>query len=317
MSDEIIVINVSEESVQSFKRLDQFLSEQSELSRNIIKDLFQKGAITSSEKLKLNKMPKPGTVISIVPPEPIAMDAQPENIPLDILFEDSHLLFVNKPAGMVVHPAPGNYSGTLVNALLYHVPDLAGIGGVQRPGIVHRLDKGTSGVMVVAKNQKTHAALVELFSEHDLNRRYIALTSKKEISHSGIIKTMIDRHKKNRLKMTSLTNSGKEAITNYKTLKEFENCLLMELKLHTGRTHQIRVHLSEKLKCPIINDYTYGNPKQQIAKLPESIQALLANYDYPLLHAQTLGLKHPITGELLEYTTEPPQPFSKIIETLS
>lgn len=306
---------VSNEDKEAFKRLDVYLvAKLPQFSRSTIKKLFEDEEISSDIKLSLNKMPPAGTVIEIEVPPPIPSDLIAENIPLEILFEDQHLIIINKPAGLVVHPAPGHYTGTLVNAILYHCPDLKGIGSEKRPGIVHRLDRGTSGVMVVAKDQKTHEGLVNLFSVHDIERRYEALIVGKPRTLSGTITTTLGRHPTNRLKMAANVKNGKKAITHYQTLQSNERATHMEFKLETGRTHQIRVHASQMLQTPIFCDPVYGAGSSHINKLPLALKELLTDYPYQLLHAKELGFIHPITGEKLHFKTEPPQIFKDALE---
>lgn len=306
---------VSNEDKEAFKRLDVYLvAKLPQFSRSTIKKLFEDEEISSDIKLSLNKMPPAGTVIEIEVPPPIPSDLIAENIPLEILFEDQHLIIINKPAGLVVHPAPGHYTGTLVNAILYHCPDLKGIGSEKRPGIVHRLDRGTSGVMVVAKDQKTHEGLVNLFSVHDIERRYEALIVGKPRTLSGTITTTLGRHPTNRLKMAANVKNGKKAITHYQTLQSNERATHMEFKLETGRTHQIRVHASQMLQTPIFCDPVYGAGSSHINKLPVALKELLTDYPYQLLHAKELGFIHPITGEKLHFKTEPPQIFKDALE---
>lgn len=308
-------ICVSSEDKEVFKRLDVYLvAKLPQFSRSTIKKLFEDEEISSDIKLSLNKMPPAGTVIEIEVPPPIPSDLIAENIPLEILFEDQHLIIINKPAGLVVHPAPGHYTGTLVNAILYHCPDLKGIGSEKRPGIVHRLDRGTSGVMVVAKDQKTHEGLVNLFSVHDIERRYEALIVGKPRTLSGTITTTLGRHPTNRLKMAANVKNGKKAITHYQTLQGSERATHMEFKLETGRTHQIRVHASQMLQTPIFCDPVYGAGTGHINKLPVALKELLIDYPYQLLHAKELGFIHPITGEKLHFKTEPPQIFKDALE---
>ncbi|EQC51826.1 pseudouridine synthase [Bacteriovorax sp. DB6_IX] len=221
---QICILIVKDEDKNQFKRLDQFLAHHlKDHSRSFIKDLFLKGQITSETKLEIKRLPAVGTEIKIEIPPPRDPDAQAENIPLEIIYEDEHLVFVNKPAGMVTHPAPGNYTGTLVNAILHHCPDLQGVGDQRRPGIVHRLDKGTSGIMVVAKNQKCHDGLVKLFSTHDIDRVYEALVMGTRIEASGRLESTIGRHPQNRLKMAANVKVGKNAITYYKALGSTKN----------------------------------------------------------------------------------------------
>jgi 23S rRNA pseudouridine1911/1915/1917 synthase len=316
-NEDLIEFTIQPEDL-AFKRLDQLLVHKfPDISRSLIKKYFEEDLFFSPDcTLELKKIPKVGSKIYFEKPIPLDATALPENIALNILYEDEFLLFVNKPAGMVVHPAPGHWSGTLVNAILYHCKDLTGVGNVKRPGIVHRLDIGTSGVMVVAKEQKTHEDLVEIFRAHDLTRKYEALVLKKNFPTAGKIQSIIGRSSTNRLKMSSSTKNGKDAITHYKTLGTSKNLCHMELLLETGRTHQIRVHLSEKLHSPIINDYLYANPKQQMTALSDKMVALLANYEYPLLHARYLKLKHPRTKEILEFEAPAPYPFSEILQLM-
>lgn len=302
-----------------FKRLDAYLSHKlPEHSRSIIKKFFEDGLFTSPnyKKLELKKLPPIGTIIIFQ--EPILKDTslEPENIPLHILFEDEHLIIINKPAGLVVHPAPGNYSGTLVNAILYHCPDLAGIGNEKRPGIVHRLDKGTSGIMVVAKNQKTHEGLVALFSKHDIDRYYEAIVIGSRIPQEKTLESLMGRSPHNRLKMTTKVKEGKRALTHMKAIEFFKNFSHVELKLETGRTHQIRVHLSELLNTPIINDELYGNANEEKKFMNSDLKALLKDYPHPFLHAKVLGFVHPITKEKLYFEEAPPEIFQKCLEVL-
>lgn len=307
---------VSEEDSINYRRLDQYLSDKLEShSRSAIKELYKQGLVQSNDcKLELKKMVQAGTRIVLSIPEKAPCDAQAEDLPLDILFQDEHLVIVNKEAGMVTHPAPGNLTGTLVNAILYHCPDIEGIGDQVRPGIVHRLDKGTSGVMVIAKNQKAHQGLVELFSKHEIDRIYNALVLGTKIDKSGTITTMIGRHRTNRLKMSTKVSGGKEAITHYKVIGYYEGFSHLEIKLETGRTHQIRVHMSEILNRPIICDSLYGNPSNHIKHVKEEVRPLLKEYPHPLLHAKVLGFAHPITGEKLRFEVELPPIFKKVME---
>jgi 23S rRNA pseudouridine1911/1915/1917 synthase len=319
--DEQYELTVSIEDHGKFRRLDHYLRDKlPEHSRTFIQNLFKQELITGEIEgqvvsLGLNKIPPVGTILNIFIPPPIPLEAKPENIPLEILYEDEYLLFINKPSGIVVHPAPGNYTGTLVNALLHHIKDLKGIGNKLRPGIVHRLDIGTSGVMVVAKEQKCHEKLVMTFAEHDLDRKYVALVMGQPKVPAGKLESFIARHPQNRLKM-AVSHSGKKAITHYRTLEVFPKCTLLEMTLETGRTHQIRVHLSTLLKSPIFNDSTYGNPKENLQRLGPQIASLVDNYPYPFLHAKLLSLKHPITGQLVSFETPPPAIFQDVLTSL-
>jgi 23S rRNA pseudouridine1911/1915/1917 synthase len=320
-SEEFLTLTISKEDRDNYKRLDQYLAEKSSgYSRTFLKNLFLKDQIITSEdspidtKLELKKMPPVGTIIQILVPPMLPSTALPEDIPLEILYEDEHLVFVNKPAGLVTHPAPGNYTGTLVNAILFHCKDIQGVGDQKRPGIVHRLDKGTSGVMVIAKTQACHEGLVLLFSSHDIERCYEALVMRNKCQSYGTIESNIGRDPNNRLKMKTGTTRGKKAITHYKVLEIFEKHLHMEFKLETGRTHQIRVHTADILRMPIIGDSTYGSPNEQMMKLGPDFKEMIVPYPYPFLHAKVLGLIHPITKEKLRFEVPPPPLFQKILD---
>lgn len=310
-------ITVTAEDCVEFQRLDVYMTARlPQFSRSTIKRLFEAEDVSSETvTLKLNKMPPVGTVIQIEVPPPIPSDLQAENIPLNILFEDAHLLIINKPAGLVVHPAPGHYTGTLVNAVLFHCPDLKGIGAEKRPGIVHRLDMGTSGVMVVAKDQATHEGLVTLFSTHDIDRKYEALIMGNPNGSSGMITSLIGRHPTNRLKMSSDVKIGKKATTHWKTIHRYDTCTHIELKLETGRTHQIRVHTAQNMKCAVVSDPLYGS-SANMKKLPEQIRNILQDYPYQLLHAKELGFVHPITKEKLHFSAPPPEIFQSVLNAL-
>jgi len=310
---------VEQNDIDQFKRLDQFLSHHLEdLSRTHIKSLFEKGCISSTNypQLELKKIPPLGSHIDVFVPAPKEAKAKAQNIPLEILFEDSHLIIINKPAGLVVHPAPGHCDGTLVNAILHHCDDLTGVGDEKRPGIVHRLDKGTSGIMVVAKTQACHEKLVELFSVHDITRQYHALVLKRELPVGGTLKSTIGRHPQHRQKMEANVKNGKEAITHYRVLKQFPYIALVEFTLETGRTHQIRVHASKLLNAPILNDPLYSTPSKHQGILPQKALELIKNYEHPFLHAKVLGFVHPITGEKLSFSSDYPQIFKDLIKAL-
>jgi len=318
-----ITVTITEQDIHKFKRLDKILGHKiPSISRTLIKKLFLNGAVDWSDeydaknlKLDLKKSPPINSKIDIQIPPPVDCDAKPENIPLEILFQDEHLVVVNKPAGMVTHPAPGNYSGTLVNAILHHCPDLKGIGDTRRPGIVHRLDKGTSGVMVVAKSGPCHEGLISLFSTHNIIRKYEALVMGRKMPDSGTITSTIGRHPSNRLKMAANVPRGKNAITHYRVLAHYDTFTHLELTLETGRTHQIRVHLSSILHHPIICDSLYGNPEEHLKRLGAIFLPILKEYTHPLLHASTLGFVHPITGEDMLFHVSPPDTFKMTLAT--
>ncbi len=321
--DELIELILTEEDLKDYKRLDIYLSKNlKDLSRNFIKNLFQKDLIKLSiespyqGKFELKRMPPVGSIIQIEVPPPAPSDAIAEDIPLDILYEDEHLIIVNKEAGMVVHPAPGHPTGTLVNAILYHCQDLSGVGDQKRPGIVHRLDKGTSGVMVVAKTQKCHEGLVLLFSQHNIVREYQAIVMKTKMPAGGQVESHIGRHPTNRLKMASDVRGGRWSKTYYKVLENFQHCTLVSCTLETGRTHQIRVHMSQDLKAPLLMDPLYGNPKEHSKRLPGEVAREFKDYPHPFLHAKKLGFIHPITKEELLFETELPQIFQDTLHAL-
>jgi 23S rRNA pseudouridine1911/1915/1917 synthase len=322
--DEYLNFNITTEDRQNYKRLDQFLTDKiPNHSRTFLKNLFLTDNITLSEdspvqdyNLELKKMPPVGAIVQVMVPPMLDAEAQPENIPLEILYEDEHLVFVNKPAGLVTHPAPGNYTGTLVNAILYHCKDIKGVGNQKRPGIVHRLDKGTSGVMVVAKTQACHEGLVLLFSSHNLERNYQAIIMGTKFTPHGIIKSTIGRDKNNRLKMKANVTKGKNAITIFKVLETFKNHSHLEFKLETGRTHQIRVHASDILRKPLLGDSLYGCPRDQLLRLGPLYQELIGEYPHPFLHAKSLSLIHPITKEKLHFEVPAPKIFQDVL-TLS
>ncbi len=290
-------------------RLDTFLREQfSEVSRGTIQRLIDEGHITvNGKQVKANHAPRAGEKIEIVWPEAKPAEAQPEDIPLDILFEDDDLLVLNKPPGIVVHPAAGNEEHTLVNALLHHCSGkLSGIGGVARPGIVHRLDKDTSGCLVVAKNDATHLALSEQFSGRTVEKIYCALVCGAMTHQSGEIHGAIARHETHRKKMT-VTEKGREARTGFEVIERFKHATFVEAYLYTGRTHQIRVHFHH-IGFPIVGDDIYGS--RQNIKLRDS-----SGYKAPrqLLHAEKLKFLHPKTGKEKAFKAPLPKDFSEAL----
>lgn len=311
-------VTVTKEDCENFKRLDVYLAQKlPHFSRSTLRRLFDDEEISSETPLSVKKMPPAGTVIEIEVPPPVETSLIAENIPLEIIFEDAHLIIINKPAGLVVHPAPGHYTGTLVNAILFHCKDLKGVGAEKRPGIVHRLDMGTSGVMVVAKDQATHEGLVSLFSVHDIERKYEALVGGQPATHSGTITSTIGRHPTNRHKMAANVKNGKTAVTHYKTIKQYNGAAHMELRLQTGRTHQIRVHMSQILHTPVLCDPVYGGSDSHLKRAPASIRQKLTEYPYQLLHAKELGFIHPISKEKLHFTAPPPEMFQAALRAFS
>lgn len=315
LEPQIIELTLTEDDI-SLKRLDKLLAQKYDISRSLIKKMHEQGLVRSKDeniKLELKKLPPLGSQIIIEIPKPIDDEALPEDLPINIVYEDEHLIIVNKAAGMVVHPAPGNYTGTLVNALLHHCHDLKSVGNVKRPGIVHRLDKGTSGIMVVAKDQKTHEGLVKIFSTHDIHREYQALVIGNRLQASGKIETTIGRNPNDRKKMKADVKDGKEAITHFHLIAEYENYSHLSLILETGRTHQIRVHLSHILQRPILGDRTYANVTQQQKRLAPELAKVIRDYPHPLLHAKTLGFIHPMTQKEMLFESELPEIFHPFV----
>ena len=291
-------------------RLDRTLAERlTELSRARVQALMADGLISFEGAVVTDASSKArGGLYTILIPPPAPADPQPEAIPLTVLFEDPHLIVVDKPAGMAAHPGPGTESGTLVNALLHHCGDsLSGIGGVARPGIVHRLDKDTSGVMVAAKTDAAHQGLAALFATHDIERMYIALTRGAPVPPKGTIETRLGRSAGDRKKMAVLKSGGRQAITHYRVEQAFgpaERPLAARVacRLETGRTHQIRVHMAHK-GAPCLGDPTYGSGPPAVP-VREAIGA--AGLARQALHAAVLGFVHPISGETLRFETPPP-----------
>ncbi len=286
------------------ERLDKYISENTEdISRSYVQTLSKNGHVSSNgKKLDKNYRIKGNEIIEIELPEPQIQEVSAENITLDIVYEDENLLVVNKPQGMVVHPAPGNYSGTLVNALLYHCHDsLSAINGVIRPGIVHRIDKETSGLLVVAKDNKTHTALAEQIKSKKALRSYFALVNGK-VKKDGTVNAPIARHPKDRKRM-AVVAGGREAVTHYRVVEEFGEYTLLECILETGRTHQIRVHMAH-IGHSIVGDKTYGIKKEKF------------KLEGQLLHAKTLGFDHPVTGEEMKFTSDIPDYFENVLDIL-
>ncbi len=298
----------------SLGRLDSFLSEKSGLSRSACAKAIEEGAVSVNGKaVRRSYTVKVGDEISFTPGEPTESEAKPEDIPLSIVYEDSDLLVIDKPKGMVVHPAPGNESATLVNALLYHCKgQLSGIGGVMRPGIVHRIDKDTSGLLVVAKNDAAHRGLAAQLEHHGIEREYRALVSGGFSSDVGTVDLPIGRHPTDRKRMAVLCDGGgkaRNAITHYTVLERFSGISYLSLRLETGRTHQIRVHMSH-LGHPLLGDTVYGGGKTAFEK---KHARLLSGQ---CLHAKRLSFIHPTTGERVSHESPLPQEFEKLLTIL-
>ena len=287
-------------------RIDKYITEAGfDLTRSRIQGLISDGNITVNDKnVKANYKVRENDVIKILIPDAVPVDIPAEDIPLNIVYEDDDLLIVNKPKGMVVHPAPGHYTGTLVNALMYHCKDkLSGINGELRPGIVHRIDMDTTGLLVICKNDKGHNFIGDQLKEHSITRKYQAIVYNPFKDEEGTIEGNIGRHPNDRKKMT-ITPNGKEAITHYKVLKSLGKYTLIECQLETGRTHQIRVHMTS-INHPLLGDEVYG-PKN----CPYNLQG-------QVLHAKTLGFIHPTTKEYVEFDSELPEYFQKLVDNLS
>lgn len=304
------------------ERLDTFLVNQIENStRAKIQKAIQAGLVTiNGFPTKANYLVKPGDVIlAIQPISPRPEDVEPEEIPLDIIYEDEYLIVVNKPAGMVAHPAYANYTGTLVNALLHHTKSLSELNDNVRPGIVHRIDKDTSGLLVVAKDDFTHAKLAEQFAKHSIEREYHAVCWGKLPEQKGEIQTNIARSKSDRKKFTISKSEGKPAITFYEVIEEFEFTSYIKLNLKTGRTHQIRVHLSG-LGRPIFGDRTYGGDKihfgSDLPKIKSRVANLLEIMPRQALHAKTLGFIHPHTKNFVRFDSDLPTDFKLLLAKL-
>lgn len=286
------------------ERLDVFLAEQMEdLSRTLVQSLIRGGKVeVNGLSHKASYRVQPGDEIRIVIPEAQKVEILPQDLALEIIYQDGDLAVINKARGMVVHPAHGNWDGTLVNALLYHIHDLSGINGELRPGIVHRLDKDTSGVMVVAKNDNAHRSLAEQIRRHSIEREYMALVHGRIQENMGSIEAPIGRSKTDRKKMAVVAD-GRPAVSEYRVLERFSHYTLVRVKLLTGRTHQIRVHFSY-IHHPVVGDPLYGPPKKHL------------DLDTQALHAFRLGFRHPATGEYMEFQSPLPGYFEAALDKL-
>ncbi|WP_337538746.1 RluA family pseudouridine synthase [Suilimivivens sp.] len=295
---------VSEES--EGERVDKYLTMlMDSLSRSYLQKLLKESHVTvGGQPVKANYRIKTEDAVRVLLPPLITPDILPENIPLEVLYEDEDVIVVNKPKGMVVHPAPGHYSGTLVNALLYHCHNLSGINGVLRPGIVHRIDKDTTGSIIACKNDAAHASIAEQLKEHSIIRKYHAIVCGRLPEIEGTIHTRIGRHPTDRKKMAVVREGGKDAITHYRVLQQFEKYTYVECILETGRTHQIRVHMAS-IGHPLLGDEIYGTPSKQY-KLQGQC-----------LHAKILGFSHPSTGKYIETDASLPRYFEHLLTILA
>ena len=282
------------------ERIDSYLSKNTEYSRSKIVKMLEDSTIMVNDKSVKNSYSlKVGDVITIGEYHEEEMNIEPEDIPLDIVYEDNDVIVVNKPNGMVVHPAIGNNHGTLVNALLFHSKNLSDINGEFRPGIVHRIDADTTGLLMVAKNNKSHEILADELSKKETTRKYVALVWGVIKEDTATIDAPIGRDSTDRKKMAVTSINSKDAITHLRVLKRFKDATLIELQLETGRTHQIRVHMNY-IEHPVVNDPVYGRRK-------------LIDTTGQCLHAKTIGFKHPVTGKYMEFTSELPECFTNIL----
>lgn len=299
---ETIQLNVDEESKNI--RLDVYLSYKLEdKSRSFVQNLIEEGCILVNNSIKKsNYKLRQDDTIKVTLPEPVLLDIKPENIPLDIVYEDSDVIVVNKPQGMVVHPAAGVYEGTLVNALMGHCTDLSSINGVTRPGIVHRIDKDTSGIIVVAKNDNAHNKLAEQLKDHSMTRRYVALVEGVIKKDEGIVDAPLARHPIERIKI-AVIKDGRRAVTHYRVCERYKNNTFIECRLETGRTHQIRVHMTH-IGHPLVGDPVYGYSRQRF------------KLDGQMLHAKVLGFIHPTSGKYMEFEAALPDYFEKVLNIL-
>lgn len=321
MNEEEIITVADVTAAEKNMRLDKFLAIRlPQMSRSRLQKLIKDGNVECEDIVIADNSFKvrDGDSYQITVPPAKEADPEPENIELNIVYEDDDLIVVNKPAGMTVHPAAGAYNGTLVNALLYHCRDnLSGIGGVKRPGIVHRIDKDTSGLLVVAKNDFAHNFLSLQFAEHSIERTYMAVVYGVFGELSGRIEGNIGRSPFDRKKMALLESGGKFAVTNYKTLKIFAKAAsLVQCNLETGRTHQIRVHLSSRGHA-LIGDKVYVKNKKSELLLPTELKNYVNNFPRQALHAKSLGFVHPKTGKFMQFDSELPRDMSELVSKLS
>ncbi|MBQ8185115.1 MAG: RluA family pseudouridine synthase [Lachnospiraceae bacterium] len=287
-------------------RLDKYLSEMiPDLSRSYLQKVVKENGVwVEGKAVKGSYKVSEGEEVHLQVPEAVVPEIEPEDIPLNILYEDADVILLNKPKNMVVHPAAGHYSGTLVNGLLYHCKDsLSGINGVMRPGIVHRIDKDTTGVLIVCKNDQSHNCLAQQLKEHSITRRYRAIVHGNIKEEEGVVDAPIGRHPTDRKKMAVTKAGGKEAVTHYRVLERFGNYTYVECRLETGRTHQIRVHMTS-IGHPLLGDEIYGNVKSPF------------RLEGQTLHAMVLGFLHPSTGEYMEFEAELPEYFAHLLDVL-
>ncbi|MTI79771.1 MAG: RluA family pseudouridine synthase [Firmicutes bacterium] len=294
------------EQADSGLRLDKYLAREIEgLTRSYIKKLLDHNMVSvNGQEVKSSYKLQVDDSVELIEPDPVELTIEPENIPLDIYYQDEDVIVVNKPQGMVVHPAEGNFNGTLVNALLYHCRDLSGINGVLRPGIVHRIDKDTSGLLVVAKNDAAHLGLAQQLKDHSMVRRYLALVHGNIRNDYGIIDAPIGRDPKERQKMAVVDRNSKDAVTHFEVKERHGQFTLVECRLETGRTHQIRVHMAY-IKHPVVGDPRYGGKTKRF------------KLEGQLLHAAMLGFVHPIRNEYIEFEAPLPKNFQAVLRGIT
>ena len=302
---------------QCGQRLDVFLAQvDPTISRSHVKNVIEEGDVLVNDKVpKVSQKLKEGDVVILTQRPPIEATALPQDMPLNIVYEDEAIIVINKPAGMVVHPAPGNPDNTLVNALLFHCHDLSGIGGVVRPGIVHRLDKDTSGLIVAAKSDDAHRHLSAQFEKHDVHKKYLALVWDDVKGNHGEIVLPVGRHPTNRKKMSTKSKRGKDALTLWKVRERYGVATLLEVEIKTGRTHQIRVHLSDR-GYPVVGDAVYGNSAKINTVKDPLLKATIKEFNRQALHAAQLSFIHPLKGERVVFTSDMPQDLADLCTQL-
>ena len=303
MEQELLSIELTVPPEKAGQRLDAFIAGETSFSRSAVQRMIDSGDVLLNMKEAPSKAKvKAGDEVSVTPPMPEITDILPQDIPLDIVYQDADIAVINKPKGMVVHPAAGNPDGTLVNAIMYHIKDLSGIGGEVRPGIVHRIDRMTSGLLVIAKNDNAHVFLSDQLKTHAVSRVYYALCEGNFREDSGTVDAPIARHRTDRKKM-AVDPNGRSAVTHWRVLERFGDMTLLRVELETGRTHQIRVHMAY-IKHPIVGDEVYGHAKNSLGIVGQA------------LHAGELKLTHPKTGELMTFTAPLPEEFVNALEKL-
>ena len=303
MEQELLSIELTVPPEKAGQRLDAFIAGETSFSRSAVQRMIDSGDVLLNMKEAPSKAKvKAGDEVSVTPPMPEITDILPQDIPLDIVYQDADIAVINKPKGMVVHPAAGNPDGTLVNAIMYHIKDLSGIGGEVRPGIVHRIDRMTSGLLVIAKNDNAHVFLSDQLKTHAVSRVYYALCEGNFREDSGTVDAPIARHRTDRKKM-AVDPNGRSAVTRWRVLERFGDMTLLRVELETGRTHQIRVHMAY-IKHPIVGDEVYGHAKNSLGIVGQA------------LHAGELRLTHPATGEEMVFTAPLPEEFVNALEKL-